>query len=66
MNLRAPRMEMRSNPPPADLNLLELIPEQCPDLLALLDANGLFLYANPAHFLRLGHSPESLVGTPVL
>ena len=37
---------MKSHSPPADENLLELIPEHCPDLLALLDVNGLFLYAS--------------------
>ena len=50
---------MKSHSPPADENLLELIPEHCPDLLALLDVNGLFLYGNAAHFLRLpatGHA----------
>ena len=56
---------MKSHSPPADENLLELIPEHCPDLLALLDVNGLFLYGNAAHFLRLGRSVESLLGTTV-
>jgi len=58
-------MEMKQSPPLAEENLLELIPEHCPDLLALLDVNGLFLYGNAAHFLRLGRSPESLLGTMV-
>jgi PAS domain S-box-containing protein len=53
---------MRSGSLLADANLLELIPEHSPDLLALLDANGLFLYGNAAHFLRLGRNPESLIG----
>ena len=65
MPFRAPRMEMKHSPPLAEENLLELIPEHCPDLLALLDVNGLFLYGNAAHFLRLGRSPESLLGTMV-
>ena len=56
---------MKSHSPPADENLLELIPEHCPDLLALLDVNGLFLYGNAAHFLRLGRSTESLLGTNI-
>ena len=49
--------EMKSHSPSADENLLELIPEHCPDLLALLDVNGLFLYCNAAHFLRLLGKP---------
>jgi PAS domain S-box-containing protein len=58
-------MEMRNSPSLTDDNLLELIPEHCPDLLALLDVNGLFLYGNAAHFLRLGRGAESLLGTMV-
>lgn len=58
-------MEMKHSPPLAETNLLELIPEHCPDLLALLDVNGLFLYGNAAHFLRLGRAPESLLGSMV-
>lgn len=58
-------MEMKENQSFAEENLLELIPEHCPDLLALLDVNGLFLYGNAAHFLRLGRDPESLLGTMV-
>ena len=54
---------MRSDSPTADENLLELIPEHCPDLMALLDVKGKFLYGNAAHFLRLGRGPESLIGT---
>ncbi len=65
MPLRALRMEMKQPPSLADENLLELIPEHCPDMLALLDVNGQFLYGNAAHFLRLGRSPESLLGTMV-
>lgn len=49
-----------------DENLLELIPEHCPDLLALLDVNAQFLYGNPAHSLRLGRSTESLIGANIL
>jgi PAS domain S-box-containing protein len=56
-------MEMRSDPPLADENLSESIPEHCPDMIALLDVNGLFLYTNAAHFLRLGRSAESLLGS---
>jgi PAS domain S-box-containing protein len=58
-------MEMRSNPPLAEENLAELIPEHCPDLIALLDATGLFLYSNAAHFLRLGRTTESLLGATI-
>lgn len=65
MKENAPAHKMRSDSPLADENLLELIPEHCPDLLALLDANGLFLYSNAAHFLRLGRSAESLLGSMV-
>ena len=56
---------MRIASPPAEDNLLDLIPEHCPDLLALLDVNGLFLYGNAAHFLRLGRDSESLIGATV-
>ena len=63
INVRGAAHEMRSDSPTADENLLELIPEHCPDLMALLDVKGKFLYGNAAHFLRLGRGPESLIGT---
>ncbi len=56
---------MRIASPLAANNLVELIPEHCPDLLALLDVNGVFLYGNAAHFLRLGRTAESLIGATV-
>ena len=46
-------------------NLLGLISDNCPDLTALLDANGFFLYSNTAHFVRLGRNAESLEGATV-
>jgi PAS domain S-box-containing protein len=46
-------------------HLLGLISDNCPDLIALLDANGCFVYGNTAHFIRLGRDPESLIGTVV-
>jgi len=45
-----------------DENLLGLISDNCPDLIALVDVNGFFVYSNAAHFVRLGRSAESLVG----
>lgn len=57
---------MRSESSFAEQNLSELIPDHCPDLIAMLDVNGLFFYSNAAHFLRLGRSAESLLGTNVL
>jgi PAS domain S-box-containing protein len=41
-----------------------LIAEHSKDLLALLDATGRFVYANPAHQLVLGYQPTELIGTP--
>ncbi len=54
---------MKSDLVITEKDLVDLIPEHCPDLMALVDVNGLFLYANHAHLLRLGRSPESLAGT---
>jgi PAS domain S-box-containing protein len=48
-----------------DDNLSEMILDHCPDLLALLDVNGMFLYSNAAHLIRLGRSPDSLIGSTV-
>ena len=56
---------MSNNPWLSDENVLGLISDNCPDLIALLDANGFFVYSNTAHFIRLGRSAESLVGAPV-
>jgi PAS domain S-box-containing protein len=46
-------------------NVLALITDNCPDLIALLDANGFFIYSNAAHLVRLGRSAESLVGAVI-
>ena len=46
----------------SDENVLGLISDNCPDLIALLDVNGLYVYSNTAHFIRLGRSVESRVG----
>ena len=43
-------------------NVLGLISDHSPDLLALLDINGAILYTNAAHLVRLGRSAESLQG----
>ncbi|HTD65267.1 MAG TPA: histidine kinase [Candidatus Limnocylindria bacterium] len=56
---------MKSDLPIAEENPVELIPEHCPDLMALLDVNGLFLYGNRAHLHRLGRAAESLIGTTI-
>jgi two-component system sensor histidine kinase UhpB len=56
---------MSSNPSLTEENVLGLISDNCPDLIALLDANGSFLYSNTAHLVRLGRSTESLIGTTV-
>src|ERR1043166_7873689 len=37
---------MRPDSPMTDDNLSEMILDHCPDLLALLDVNGMFLYSN--------------------
>ena len=47
-------------------HLLGLISDNCPDLIALLDANGFFVYGNTAHFIRLGRDSQSLIGVAVL
>jgi PAS domain S-box-containing protein len=46
-------------------NMLGLISDHCPDLLALIDINGAFLYSNAAHLVRLGRSAESLQGCTI-
>ena len=56
---------MSGNPWLSDENVLGLISDNCPDLIALLDVNGSFVYSNTAHFIRLGRSVESLVGANV-
>lgn len=56
---------MSENPWLSDENVLGLISDNCPDLIALLDANGFFVHSNTAHFIRLGRSAESLVGASV-
>ena len=57
---------MSSTPSLTEENVLGLISDNCPDLVALLDANGFFIYSNTAHFARLGRDAESLVGTTVV
>src|SRR6476620_10094721 len=49
----------------SDENVFGLISDNCPDLIALIDVNGFFVYSNTAHFIRLGRSVESLVGATV-
>jgi PAS domain S-box-containing protein len=56
---------MTNTPSHTHEHLLGLISDNCPDLIALLDANGCFVYSNTAHFIRLGRDPESLIGTAV-
>lgn len=43
-----------------------LVVDSSPDLISVLDLDGLFEYANHAHAWLLGHDPKSLVGTPIL
>ena len=47
-------------------HLLGLINDNCPDLIALLDANGSIIYGNTAHLVRLGRDTQSLIGGTVL
>ena len=54
-----------SNPLSTDESVFGLISDNCPDLVALVDVNGFFIYSNNAHFIRLGRSAESLVGVAV-
>jgi len=56
---------MSGNPMLTEENVLGMIYDHCPDLIALLDANGLFLYSNTAHLVRLGRSADSLIGVTV-
>jgi len=56
---------MTNTSTPTDEHLLALISDNCPDLIALLDANGCFVYSNTAHFIRLGRDVQSLVGITV-
>jgi PAS domain S-box-containing protein len=56
---------MISAPSMSQEHLLGLIADNCPDLIALLDANGSFVYSNTAHFIRLGRDAQSLVGASV-
>jgi PAS domain S-box-containing protein len=56
---------MSSNPSLTEENVLGLISDNCPDLIALLDANGFFISSNTAHLVRLGRTTESLIGTTV-
>jgi len=43
-----------------------LIAENTRDLISLVDLDGRFLYASPAHARALGRSPESLVGADAM
>src|ERR1051325_11311966 len=43
--------------------LLSIIAENSPDLLALLDVNGMVLYANATFEKLLGRPPELLLGS---
>ena len=43
-----------------------LIADNTRDLISLVDLDGRFLYASPAHSRALGRSPESLVGTEAI
>ena len=54
-----------SNPWSTDESIFGLISDNCPDLVALIDVNGFFVYSNQAHFVGLGRSVESLVGVPL-
>jgi len=56
---------MSDNPWLSVENVLGLISDNCPDLIALLDANGCFVYSNQAHLVRLGRTMDSLVGATV-
>lgn len=56
---------MSHHPSLTDEHVLGLISDNCPELIALLDANGSFIYSNTAHLIRLGRSAESLVGSTV-
>jgi PAS domain S-box-containing protein len=60
-----PRLSMRSGRSLTDQSVLGLIWDHCPDLVALLDVNGLIIYANAAHQGLLGRSAESLLGVMV-
>lgn len=53
---------MSSFPSLTEEHVLGLISDNCPELIALLDANGFFIYSNRAHLIRLGRSTESLLG----
>ena len=55
-------MSIRSS---TEESVLGLISDNCPDLIALIDVNGFFVYSNHAHFVRLGRTVESLVGVAV-
>ena len=44
-------------------NVLGLICDNSPDLITLVDVNGLILYSNAAHLVRLGRPPDALLGT---
>lgn len=57
---------MRSEALRVDESVQGLILDQCPDLFTLLDAHGLILYANPAHFVRLGRDTDALSGASIL
>lgn len=56
---------MTNTPSHTHEHLLGLISDNCPDLIALLDANGCFVYSNTAHLIRLGRDPQSLIGMAV-
>jgi PAS domain S-box-containing protein len=56
---------MRNGSSLTEQNVLGLIADNCPDLTALLDVNGFFLYGNAAHFIRLGRTSESLQGASI-
>lgn len=66
MSVRCGARCMNRNPSLTDEHVLGLISDNCPELIALLDANGFFIYSNTAHLIRLGRSAESLVGSTVL
>ncbi|MEO8538398.1 MAG: PAS domain S-box protein [bacterium] len=49
-----------------NLEAFRRIVEHSPDLIAIVDADGLIQYANGVHLEHLGTPPEVLLGSPVL